>query len=233
MIDRVNMDTDELEAAELAQAQAKADAINARATWRTMNHREEGQAQTPLWVALIRVSGKVNNGVFERATTLVETRETEMDMRCGEALEGWPRNSELIERRDAVAMQTITSSYIDALDQVNGVLDTMINTLAEQHHRAIENAAREATAVDQAAEAVQRELAAPSENIAAMDADRIKSTGELVSELEYAERAHARAYEEERSVALQLWACRNARGQVLAYWRLGLKLEAELAKIAH
>jgi hypothetical protein len=233
MIDRAEMETSELEALEAAEAQAKADAINARATWRTMNHREEGKVLTPLWLALNQVSARVSNGVFDRATTLLETRETEMETRCESALEGWPRNSGPIDRRDAVAMQTITSSYVDALDQVSSVLDTMINTLIDQHHRAIENEAREASAVNSALAALEKELAPATENIAAMDADRIKSTGDRASELESAQRSHERLYSELSTVRTQLMACYLARANVLNYWRLALKLEAELAKIAH
>lgn len=226
------MSTQELEAAQEAEARAKADAINARATWRTMNHRDEGKVLTPLWLALNQVSARIGNGVFDRATDLLETRETEMDARCERVLEGWPRNSGPIERSDAVAMQTITSSYIDALDQVNSVLDTMINTLIDQQHRAIESEAHEASAVDQALAALEKELAPPTENIAAMDANRIKSTGDRVSELEYAQRSHERLYSELSTVRTQLDVCRLARANVLNYWRLALKLEAELEKIA-
>lgn len=233
MPDAAAMTTDQLEALEEAQTQAKADAINARATWRTMNHREQGQTQTPLWLALQRVSKQVQNGVFERSTDLLETRETEMDTRCGDALEGWPRNSGTIARSEAVAMQTITSSYIDALDNVNSVLDTMISSLIDQQHRAIEAEAQEASALDQALMAAENELAAPSENIAAMDADRIKSTSERIEDLEYAQRSWGRVHGELSTVRLQLSVCRMARANVLTYWRLALKLEAELAKIAH
>jgi hypothetical protein len=233
MTDRVEMSTAELEALENAEAQALADAINARATWRTMNYRNEGKVLTSLWLALNEVSGRINNGVFERATTLLETRETEMDARCRDALEGWPRNRALISRGDAVAMQTITSSYIDALDNVNSVLDTMIQTLIDQQHRAIEAEAREASAVDRAMTAAENELAPPTEDIAAMDADRVNSTGERVGELESALRAHDRVFNELSQLRTQLDRCRTARAHVLNYWRLALKLESELAKIAH
>ncbi len=233
MPDAAAMTTDQLEALEQAQTQAKADAINARATWRTMNHREQGKVLTPLWLALNQVSARVQNGVFDRATTLLETRESEMDTRCESALEGWPRNSGPIARSEAVAMQTITSSYIDALDNVNSVLDTMISSLIDQQHRVIEAEAQEASALDRALMAAEKELAVPSENIAAMDADRIKSTGERIEDVDYALRSHERVHSELGTVRTQLSVCRTARAHVLNYWRLALKLEAELAKIAH
>lgn len=233
MIDRASMDTSELEELDAREAQAKADAINVRATWRHLKHREDSNSNTALWAALMRVSAGIQNGVFERATTLLETRETEMDVRCEPHLEGWPRVSGPIERRDAVAMQTITSSYIDALDQVSSVLDTMVGALIDQQHRAIENEAREGTAVDRALMAAENELAPASEDIAAMDADRISSTGERISELEQALKSHGRAHAEMVSVRDQLFRCRAARAQVMTTWRLALKLEAELAKIAH
>lgn len=232
MSDRVSMDTSELEDLERSEQQAKADAVNARATWRTMKHREEGSNGTALWAALMRVSAAVQNGVFERATDLLETRETEMDARCERVLEGWPRNSGPIERSDAVAMQTITSSYIDALDQVNSVLDTMINTLIDQQHRAIEAESQEATALDGEILIAEKELGGPTENIAWLTPDRLVSLNARLEAVEYAQRSHERVAKELNGVRSQLDWCRRARVQVLAAWRLGLKLEAELNKIA-
>ena len=232
MTDRASMDTSELEELEARENRAKADAVNARATWRTLQHREGG-AYTALWAALQRVHAAVNNGVFERATTLLETRETEMDTRCEPHLGGWPRATGPIGRSDAVAMQTIVSSFVDALDSVNSVLDTMINTLVDQQHRAIESDAREATALDQEMLAAEKELAGPTENIAWLTADRLVSLNARLEAVDYAVKSHERLHKELAGIRSQLSWCRLARVQVLAYWRLGLKLEAELAKIAH
>lgn len=232
MIDRVSMDTSELEELERSEEQARADVVNARATWRTLQHHEEG-VYTALWSALQRVHAAVNNGVFERATTLLETRETEMDTRCESHLGGWPRATGPIGRSDAVAMQTIVSSFVDALDSVNSVLDTMINTLIDRQHRAIEAEAREATALDQEMLTAEKELAGPTENIAWLTADRLVSLNARLEAVDYAVKSHDRLHKELNEVRSQLVWCRLARVQVLTYWRLGLKLEAELAKIAH
>lgn len=232
MADRVSMDTSELEELEEREAQAKADAINARATWRTLQSSEEG-SYTALWGALMRVHAATRNGVFERTTTLLETRETEMDTRCEPHLGGWPRVTGPIARADAIAMQTIVSSFVDALDSVNSVLCTMINALIDQEHRAIEAEAREATALDAEMLSAEKELAGPSENIAWLTADRLVSLNARLEAVDYAVKSHERLRRELTGVRDQLTWCRLARVQVLTYWRLGLKLEAELAKIAH
>lgn len=231
MIDRASMDTSDLEDLEARENQAKAGAVNARATWRTLQHQEGGY--TPLWAALQRVHAAVNNGVFERTTDLLETREAEMDARCEAHLGGWPRVTGAIGRSDAVAMQTIVSSFVDALDSVNSVLDTMINTLIDRQHRAIEAEAQEASALDAEMRVAEKELAGPTENIAWLTADRLLSLNARLEAVDYAVKSHERQHKELTGIRSQLTWCRLARVQVLTYWRLGLKLEAELATIAH
>lgn len=213
------------------ELQTRADESNARAAWRRLTFRNPQEcSDSQLWRALKKAP---RNGVLDRACTLLETREVEMEMRCEPILKDWPRNTGSITKSDAVAMQTIVSSFVDALDQVNGVLDTMIDSLHTQVERAQSHVWSAAKSMGNFFQSAEHALAAPSEDIAYMDDDAVLQTTQLVDELVRGQENHTRAAVAYSETRAEYHRAMDARVQVFVAWRLALVLEAELAKIAH
>lgn len=210
---------------------SRADESNARAAWRRLTFRNpEECSDSVLWRAL---KAAPRNGVLDRACTLLETREVEMETRCEPVLKDWPRNTGSITKSDAVAMQTIVSSFVDALDQVNGVLDTMIDSLHTQVERAHSLAWSAAKSMGNYFQSAEHALAAPTEDITYMDDDAVLQTTQLVDELVRGRDSQMRAANAYNEVRGEYYRAMDARVQVFVAWRLALVLEAELAKIAH
>jgi hypothetical protein len=213
------------------ELRTKADENNARAAWRRLTFRNpEECSDSELWAAL---KAAPHNGVLDRALALLETREVEMETRCEPVLKDWPRNTGSITKSDAVAMQTIVSSFVDALDQVNGVLDTMISSLYTQVERAQSSAWVAAKSMGNYFQSAEHALAAPTEDITYMDDDAVLQTTTLVDELVRGRDNQLRAANAYSQVRSEFYRAVNARVQVFVAWRLALVLEAELAKIAH
>jgi hypothetical protein len=203
---------------------------DARRIWHKMQRGSEDSAVTPLWSALRRVPDTI---VFGRATSLLEARQGEMETRCEPLLGDWPRPAvREITTADAVAMQTIVSSYIDALDQVNSVLDTITSTVSTGIARAVSVFQGVEKSMDAHFQDTERDLAQHLEDVSGLDERAASDLRTNALDLERALTVYTRAQGGLDTVLQDAMACRNARVEVMGALRQGLMLEAVLAQIA-